>query len=335
MRRTRIIPLDEIQRLARTWRRLKSVTATARRHRRSITAVHCALIRTGVIVPAPRPRVPRAAVLAMHREYCRPMSLNAVARLHGRTRGSLRELFVRDGLAVRCTGRIPPRYANGRIKPAHVYTRRELLALIEVMPSLHLPAALRVQWRKWPLVRRGAFLAMVRARRDFPDARAAGPYSANVVPFDYASPAAHAIAQALNAGTTSRNARIKLDLSSQGVIWDGRLWFWSPKVGYQYGSWRPTLGRPALHRVLWARAHGRPVPAGCVVRFADGNGNNLDPSNLVLATRNDLARENQAAALARKSRLLTAALLARSQRKGVGTDEQERIVQLRRASAAQ
>jgi hypothetical protein len=175
------------------------------------------------------------------------------------------------------------------------------------------PAALKSVWRSWSLARRGAFLRRMRARLGVPLARDRGPYSSNMTPFDYASPEAQALCAKLNEGTNSRTARCKIDLCSEGVIFEGGLWFWNPKVGYQSGPWHPGRGRLALHHVLWERWNGCRVPAGHVLRYRDGNPNNLVAANLSLVPRDELARENQGRALTRKSRALTKALLGRVQ----------------------
>jgi hypothetical protein len=87
------------------------------------------------------------------------------------------------------------------------------------------------------------------------------------------------------------------------------LWFWSGREGFYYqGKWSPQTKRPSLHRTIYERSHG-PVPAGCVVVHLDGNKNNLDPANLALRTRNDICRQNQARAIAERSRKLTGPLL--------------------------
>ena len=132
-------------------------------------------------------------------------------------------------------------------------------------------------------------------------------------PFDYASPAAHKICAAMNEGRDSRSAAVKIDICSQGVIYQGKLWFWAHKVGYECGPWTPEGGRPSLHRRLWEEANGRKLPASSCIIHLDGNRNNLAPENLGLISRNENCRRNQAAALAKKSRALTALLLNRSQ----------------------
>lgn len=253
-------------------------------------------------------------IVQMHADYMRPMTLHDVGRKYSRSASAVRELFVKRGLHVRPFKSIA-RQANGSPERYVPFTDEQIDALIAGETVLHVPAALKFEWRRWSLERRGEFIARLRARLARPTDRPTTPFSANVKPFDYASPYAHAIVARMNAGTDSRTARVKLDICSQGVIWDDRLWFWSHKVGYQCGPWKKEHGRPSLHKTIWQETHGRKVPPAHVVRFIDGNPNNLAPENLRLATRNDLARENQAAALQRKSRERTALLLNRSQTK--------------------
>jgi hypothetical protein len=256
-------------------------------------------------------------ILRMHADYCTPMSLAAVGRKYGRNRRSVHELFIKRGLTVRPPAmKIPPKYANGQIIPAKPITEKELAALIARETKLRVPVELKLEWRKWSWERRGKFITRLRARLNSPNDRPLTPFSDNVEPFDYASSKAQAICLEMNRNTDSRTARIKLDVCSQGVIYEGKLWFWcrSKRIGYQMGPWTPGEGRPCLHRVLWEKANGRKLRADEVVRFIDGNWNNLVPENLTIATRNDLARENQAAGLTRKSREVVDVLLRRSQK---------------------
>lgn len=39
------------------------------------------------------------------------------------------------------------------------------------------------------------------------------------------------------------------------------------------------------HALIWEKHHGKPVPKGSIIRFADGNQRNFNPENLVLVTR--------------------------------------------------
>ena len=251
-------------------------------------------------------------VAEMHALYMQGKSFHEVARRYDRSRGCIRELFTRRGLHVRPFREIE-RQPNGAPLRYVPFTPEQLDALIAGMTKLHVPPALKKEWRTWPMARRGDFLARVRAHLQLPSDRPTTPFSAGLEPYDYTSPRAWEIANRLNAGLTSREAAIKLDLRSQGVIWEARLWFWNHKVGYQSGSWTKENGRPTLHRTIWERAHARKMPRGHVIRFVDGNRNNFDTANLRLATRNDVVRENQAAALLRKSRARTELILKRQQ----------------------
>lgn len=255
-----------------------------------------------------------ALATAMYADYQVPMSLGAVGRKYGRSREDVRGLFQARGLAIRPpTTKLARRLPNGQVAPAHRHSMADITALIEQSTKLVVPSELKLEWRKWPLLLRGKFISTLRSRLALPDDRPELPFSDNVVPFDYSTPGAHAIAAASNVGRNSRAAWAKIKIGSQGVIWEGVLWFWSHKVGYQSGPFTKGHGRPVLHHAIWERHNGRALPAGHVVRFLDGNPNNFSPANLGLATRNDICRENQAAALQRKSRATTALLLARAQ----------------------
>ena len=256
-----------------------------------------------------------ALVQQMYADYQQPMSLAAVGRKYGIDRRSVRENFERRGLTVRPSPCVETRHRdNGRWTPYVPFTDEQLEELIARTDRLHVPIELKLEWRKWSLERRGWFISRLREKLKLTTERPALPFSNNVEPFDYATPCAHDLVRRTNEGTDSRGARIKLDICSQGVIWSGRLWFWSHKVGYQSGPWTPEHGRPSLHKTIWEEKHGRNLPPGHVIRFADGNPNNLNPDNLVLATRNEVCRANQAEALMKKSRATTALLLDRAQR---------------------
>jgi len=92
------------------------------------------------------------------------------------------------------------------------------------------------------------------------------------------------------------------------------LWFWNPKVGgafgaYYRGCWNLEDGRPALHRVIWERMHGRPLRPDELVVCADGNKNNLAPGNLETITRAQNAIRNKEAGRARQGELRARLLL--------------------------
>lgn len=251
----------------------------------------------------------------LYAAYQAGASMCSLARQENCHHKNIHDMFVRRGWPLRPPPPGPHRGRDGTFVRNAPLTPAEIAAAVEAAPKLAIPPGIRHTWRKLTLEQRAAIVARLRERFPGVNPRPTGPCSANVRPFAYGTPEAHAIADRLNAGRNSKNAVVKIDLCSQGLIWDGRLWFWatSKRVGYQSGPWRPGAGRPLLHHAIWTHAHGRPVPRGGVVRFADGNANNHDPANLVLDNRDNLLRENQATGLTAKSRDLTAHLLSRHQ----------------------
>ncbi len=257
-------------------------------------------------------------VAQMHAEYMRPRSLHAVAAAYNRTPGAVRQMFKRRGLYIRPFKEIR-RQANGSPVRYVPFTAHQIDAMIERATRIVVPPELKFEWRSWPLAKRADFIQRIRDRLRREDDRPQLPFSSNVEPFDYGSARAHEIIAALNVGRTSRTKVSRLRPVSQGVIYKGVLYFWTaegnqPGTGAYYaGGWRPGKPRAALHHVIWRERHQRPIPPKHVIRQLDRNPNNLDPKNLVLATRNDLARENQAKALIDQSRAATALLLANTQ----------------------
>jgi hypothetical protein len=277
-------------------------------------------------VKAPKGRVgvqghPREVVEAIFADYMEGgESLIYTARLWNRSSGLIADLLKNRGLRqpdptrqqrIRDRQRVEGTGIFARMKRA---TPAEISALIAKATKFSIPDKLRWEFRHWPISKRGEFIARLRAKLKPPSTRPETPFSANVEPFDYASPSARKIMDKLNEGLGSREATCKLNLISQGVIYRGELYFWTQKAGYcKRGAWTPENGRPQLHRVIWEETHGRKVPPQHVVRFIDGNDNNLAPENLTLQSRNNLARENQATGLFRKSREVTALLFKRAQ----------------------
>lgn len=260
-------------------------------------------------------RVDERIVQAMYADYLAGFSLAETERRAKRRKGSARVLFVGRGLPLREAKGLPvARRADGSFAPFVPLTAEEIEDLIATASKLAIPDRLRLEWRKWPLERRGDFIARLRAALNDPLARPDLPFSSNVEPFDYASPKAWEMIRARNACLSSKYWHTMLKVPSQGVIWDGRFFFWNRKEPYYYEGipWRVKRYRPALHRVIWESIHG-PVPPHGVVRSIDGNPNNLDPSNLTLTDKNNLCRENQARAITEKSRERTAILLNRHQ----------------------
>lgn len=258
-------------------------------------------------------------VTQMYAEYQTGLSLGEVGRRHGgRSYGCITSLFKTRGLAIRenkTRNRCTFDKAKGCFIALPSLSVKELDVIIARQTRVCRPTEMRYQWERWSLQERGWFIARMRQKLNLPGERPTTPFSANVEPFDYASPRAHEIAAAMNLTATSRKALVKVRAGSQGVIWGGDLWFWARKVGYQKDPWTPGQGRLSLHKTIWEQTHGRKVPPAHIVRYADGNWNNLDPANLVLVSRNEMLRENYAAGFTKKSRDITALLLNRSQTK--------------------
>jgi len=277
----------------------------------------------------------RSLVDQMYADYCLPMSLAAVARKYDRNQQSLREVFVKRGLAIRpATNMSGNRLPNGQMAPAVPMTAKQIQGVIAKAKKVSIPAALHHEFRKWPLERRAWFLRRLRAKLKLKTDRPETPFSSNVEAFDYGSERAHAIQDHVNGQSSSRVAPQKMKTSSQGVIWNGELWFWTVKEGYRSGYYYHGRPRKQLHHAIWESFHGRSMPPRHCLRFADGNWNNLGPKNLVLMTKNDVARENQAAHLVKKSREVTELLLKRSQ-SGGKTNGQSTFNQLRQRGKTQ
>jgi hypothetical protein len=299
------------------------------RHRKASDLRNLFIARGWEILPKkkytlPMRRLPDELIDSAYADYQAGMRLSDVERKYQRGKGTLRASFVYRGLALRKSPRIATyRKPDGTFAPIVPKTEQEIESLIRSATRIVVPAELLSEWRRWDLARRGDFISRLRVRLADPTDRPLLPFSANVIPFDYATPAAWEIVKAANSGTISRTARMKIDIRSQGVIYKGDLWFWSRTTGPAYfkggDPWRPHRPRPSLHRTIYEEHFG-PIPAGHVVSHLDRNDNNLDPSNLILRTKNDIARLNQAAAITRKSREKTALLLARAQRKNKSND---------------
>jgi hypothetical protein len=250
---------------------------------------------------------PDDKVAAMHAEYLAGALFTDIARKYGCRNSSVRQAFVTRGL------KLLKRPNSGCYrKTRHIHTDDEIITIVQGIDRIKVPNELKLDWRQWSIEKRRWFLSLIKAKRParcrMPDL----PCSANVTRFDYCTPEARAIVQAANEGKDSRRAGMKLNLCSEGVIFEGKLWFWNWKLGrFVTGPYHIQTGRrEALHWHLYERHHG-PIPPGLCVCPADRNPNNLDPANLILKTKNDIARENQATDLNRRSQLHTAALLNR------------------------
>lgn len=236
-----------------------------------------------------------AEVAAMRADYESGMPAAAVERKHGVGKKSLRGIFEVRGIPWRKYTFPTARNIGGRFVSDEPKTAAEITAMIAALPYVKVPTALRQEWKRWPMEKRGEFIARAREQLRAKGKKFAptGPCSANVTPFDYATPAAWAIVNAANVGCTSQTAKMRLFPSSQGLIFEGELWFWAFD-GYnrqKYGHDECGGERPFLHRYLYERWHG-PIPKGMTVIFKDGNKNNFTRANLALRSMADCARMN-------------------------------------------
>lgn len=295
------------------------------------------VMKTNRKIGRPRgPAVPDALVAQMAADYASGMSLKEVGQRYGdRDSGGIAVLLKTRGYKLRPVTR--PMKPNGQFVAFKRLTEADIENILQRTTMFKVPAEMRWEWRKWDLARRADFIARLRARLNPRQDQPTTPFSDNVQPFAYGTPEAHAILDKQNAGLPSRLWKSRMFPISQGVIWDGRLWFWAHKMGYIEGTkWVPGIGRRLLPHAIWAKHHGKPVPAGHVLRLKDGNPNNLRPENFILESRNDVCRQNQATALMKKSRAMTALLLKRSQksnRKNEDENNRDNITAIRLGTA--
>jgi len=255
-----------------------------------------------------------ALVAQMHAEHLAGASLGELGRKYSRHGSSIKALFLKRGLTYihnsRHCQRLRP---DGTFQPFTPMSEEAITALVESAVKIAVPEELKLDWRHWNLEKRGQFIARLRARLDDHTARPTGPFSPGLIPFDYASEEAWEIVRKINEGRSSLYWESKINIRSQGVIFQGQLWFWNwhGRGYFRAGGWTTENGKLSLHRHIWSLSNG-PVPEGFVVSIKDGNFNNLDPSNLALLSRNDICRSNQAAAMHRESIAQTNLILARS-----------------------
>jgi hypothetical protein len=103
------------------------------------------------------------------------------------------------------------------------------------------------------------------------------------------------LAARMNRGRDSRNKVVSIRAASQGLIYQGRLFFWTPHRACNEGVGYLAAGQTdkvLLHHLIFTQHHG-PIPAKHTVIFRDGNKNNFEPENLALRSQADCARMNQ------------------------------------------
>lgn len=250
-----------------------------------------------------RNRVPRKTVAAMYRLYQQRVPWRIIEEKFPskngkpRRRGGIKKMFDGYGFKIR-------KQNVGCFKPDPKKTPAEIARMIEQATVFKVPVELRNEWREWPMERRKDFILRLRAKLKPDNLRPETPFSENIKPFDYWTDEAWEICRRLNVDANgkplpSRLWKARLFPPSQGVIFEGQLWFWNKHTNrpgafgaYFRGVWRPEDGRPALHRVLWERHNGRALRADEFVIHADDNYNNLRPENLTIITRGANAVRN-------------------------------------------
>jgi hypothetical protein len=248
--------------------------------------------------------------------YVSGHNFNAVARMAGCMKGKkpgsvVRQAFVKRGLPL------ISRPNTGCFQRGPVYSFEQIREIIaaEVDGRMAVPVKLRQHWRQLDLDGRRAFVQIMKDSSGWADPRPQTAYSANVIPFEFGTPAAHQIAAALNAGRPSRRLAVQITPPSVGVIYEGELWHWTGKCnGYQQTRFLRNKARPMLHRHIYEQAHGVELDGNTVIRFVDGNANNLDPANLYAEHRESMLRTNQAGSLRRKGARKMELLLSKDTR---------------------
>ena len=257
--------------------------------------------------------LPKSLVDTIYSQYWAGASMRFLARQYGKHRNTLREVFRRRGLPIRESASHPQGYDRSSVRflPARKFTATEIDAMIAELDGIKVPEPLKAQWRSWTMDKRAALLTKIRKR--FPSYRPTTAYSPNVQPFDYSTPVAWEIVERDNVGSNSQIFPDKLKLCSEGVIYKDRLWYWCGKsTGYYASQFKPGIGRPPLHHVIY-QEHNGPLPKSHTVIFLDGNPNNLSVGNLGLRSRAECANQNQSKALLARSRQLVQTILNRQQ----------------------
>jgi hypothetical protein len=255
-------------------------------------------------------------VRRMHKDHLAGLCLAHLQQKYGYTDANIKRAFERLGLRVI----IDPKAGHFPCTLRRL-SKAELVALAKRQTRVCTPPQIKTEWREWTMEKRAWFIALMRTHLGPRFACPTGPFSANVEFFDYTTPNVQAFLQRRNVGKSSNVAGCKIKVCAQGLIWGDELWFWTRNRGYvQAVRWTAEQSRRILSRTIWESVNGT-LPSDGIIRHADGNVNNLDPANLMLMTRNDLARENQAAFYTRRSRETTGQLLKLQHQTTKGTND--------------
>ena len=228
---------------------------------------------------------------ALRADYETGMTAAAVERKYGLGRKSLKSFFERRGIPWRTYTLRRPIFANGRFQKDPPKTEKEIAALVAAATKIGVPPAIKQEWRHWSMAKRQAFIARLRVK--FPSTMPTGKCSPNVTPFKYGDTHVHAIMDRLNAGRNSRTKVVNLKPNSEGLIYQGKIFFWRAgsaggATGY-VGDRYPHLN--LLNRLVYEQTHG-PIPDKHTVIHRDGNKNNFTAGNLALRSMADCMRAN-------------------------------------------
>lgn len=245
---------------------------------------------------------------AMVAAYAAGKSLTEVGRIFplrgkARTYTSVREVLRRRGVVIRESAMSRTREkcpVTGRLLAKRRFSDDEIKELISKESRMRIPPALKWEWRIWSVERRRLVLGWLRDR--FPSTRPTGTLVLEgAMFFDRCTPEAQALCDSLNVGTNSWTAVIKLDVRSEGIIFEDEFWFWLRKTGYlRMGPWKSDATKAMLQRHLWERWNGE-LPPSHVVQHVNGNRNDFSRENLVAVHREKLLRSNQNGALNRRA----------------------------------
>lgn len=240
--------------------------------------------------------LPAEKIAAMWEEFQAGASMSAIERRHGIGRGSFRQMMGRRGIVVPHKPGQPKRDPRtGRVIPLKPATDAQITAAIRKLKRVIVPPELKQEWKKQSIQWQRDLIRRIRDHVGVGGWRPTTPFSDNVKPFDYFTPEARRIVAALNVGRTSQTKLAHLRPCTEGIIYQGRLWFWMHRNdGRAAAAHYVEMGRAPrrlLHRAIYEQHHG-PIPAQHTVIFKDGNRNNFAPENLVLRSMADCARMN-------------------------------------------
>jgi hypothetical protein len=126
-------------------------------------------------------------VAAMYREYQSGATQTALGIKYGHNRKSIHEIFIRRGLKLKPVTQPILGYGVKIPEPAYA----EIGRIISGLDRFCIPDCFKLHWRHWTLDKRMDYIRRLRQR--FPSNLPTGPFSNNVIPFNYGTSAARSI----------------------------------------------------------------------------------------------------------------------------------------------